>query len=136
MSVGKGKSQLDLARDEHFRLEAERRKALSGPFRCPKCHADLALYCQTDTRDEEQLYTNLRGEVKVKLSLFTRYLFACRSCGFMRGTGEFGKPSVIDEYNRVYDEELSERAANELRKSLKIPRHKVLQLRECEVRMR
>jgi len=131
--VGK-KSAMDLLRDEKFRLEAERRRALKGPFGCPKCYADKDLYCCTDTKDEERPYINPRGEVKTKMVPFTRYLFTCRSCGFVRATKRPGKPSVIDEYNRIYDEELSEIAADEQRRCLKIPQYNVLQLRECKVR--
>jgi len=136
MSVGKGKSQLDLARDEYFRREVKQRKALSGPFRCPKCHMDLALFCQVDTKDVEQPHINYLGEEKTILIPRTTYLLTCRSCGFVRITKSFGQPSVIDEYNRIYDEELSERSVEELRRHLSIPQYGIMQLRECKVSMR
>ena len=134
--MGKGKSQLDLARDEYFRRDAEQRRALSGPFRCPKCHMDLALFCQVDTKDAKQPYTDRLGKEKIMFVPLTTYLLTCRSCGFVRITKSFGKPSVIDEYNRIYDEELSERSAEELRGHLSPPQYGELHLRECKVRMR
>ena len=94
----KRKTDLDLLRDEFWRKEQARRAALRGPFTCPKCLADKALYIQ------EKAVINIdheRGEVLRE----STYTARCDKCGFTDTlTKSLSSQSTITDLVDIYCE--------------------------------
>lgn len=109
------KSEIDRMRDEYSRRWLLKKRALLGPFQCPKCLTDKRLTYRTKVGKLTETYINQFGVERTRTVPKTEYLFICSSCKFTKLVVKRGPPSVIDVYNKLYDEELSPRDAEELR---------------------
>ncbi len=132
------KSPKDLYKDDLSRRAKKRRYALKGPFICPKCLIPKSLHCQTKINMSKETYTKESGEETVRWNRETTHLFSCRNraCRFRSLVVSPGYPSIIGEYNTLYDRELPFAAAEEQRGLIQDRSIKLLRLSKCEVNMR
>ncbi len=130
------KSPRDLYKDDLSRRAKRKRQGLKGPFRCPKCLFAEKLHCQTKTKVVKEDYIKETGEEGVRWRRRTIHLFSCRECKYHKIVVSPGDPAVIDEYNALYDGELSLVEAEVQRGYTHDYSIKILKLLECKVSMK
>jgi len=130
------KSETDRLREEFFRREMRRRKALDGPFRCPKCQVDKKLQCRKVSMGVKEIRTPINGEPYEIIIPHTEYIFYCTGCRFRRAMVRKAGGHSIDVYNTLYDEEISAANREGQLALIRDRRPRVVTLPATEVRMR
>lgn len=130
------KSEVDRLREEFFRREMRRRKALLGPFRCPKCQVDKKLQCRAVSKGIKGIRTSADGKPYEIVVPHTRYIFYCGGCHFRREMIRKAGGHTIDVYNTLYDEEISAVNREGQLALIRDRKFRVVTLPATEVRMR
>jgi len=134
--MGKMKSDSDLLREQFFQKQSKRRRALLGPFGCPKCQADKKLQCRTVSKDVKEMRTPVSGKPYEITAKYTDFIFYCTGCHFSRKITRRAGADIIDVYSTLYDEELSAASRDDQLGMVRDRRQKVIKLPEGSVRMR